>query len=266
MTDTNDAASLDALLDVPQTAAPGKEPASTPVATEGGGQQTGETKETAPPAASTQQQPPSAEPKMVPVTALESERRKRQEYERELEELRKKVQPQQHQQTQPQQQKKGPQPPDPFTDPAGFAEFVQSQVEERFLTHRLNDSEERAIATYGAEVVDAAYEAVLKAGPHEAQRLLGTKDPYAELVKWHKRQLAMAEVGDDLDAYKARLREELMAELQGGGGTPNPASDPAQNQARVPKSLGRVPSAQPRDESSGRFKSGTAPLSEILGE
>jgi hypothetical protein len=265
MTDTNDAASLDALLDVPQASAAAAEPAVTPSAAPEGSQQPGEKDdETAPPAASAQQQTAGSEPKMVPVTALEKERRKRQEYERELEALRKQLQPEQ--QTQQQQQRQGPQPPDPFTDPAGFAEFVQAQVEERFLTHRLNDSEERAIATYGADVVDAAYEAVLKAGPHEAQRLLATKDPYAELVKWHKRQLAMAEVGDDIEAYKARLREELLAELQGGGKAPNPASNPSQTPAaKVPKTLGRTPSVQPRDES-GRFASGPAPLTEILGE
>jgi UDP-N-acetylglucosamine:LPS N-acetylglucosamine transferase len=52
--------------------------------------------------------------------------------------------------------------------------------------------------------------------------VVGSPNRYAEAVKWHHRQSARAEIGDDPAAYKARLeaelREQILAELGGSSG------------------------------------------------
>lgn len=47
-------------------------------------------------------------------------------------------------------------------------------------------------------------------------------DPFGEIIRWHaeqQRQAALAEIGDPA-AYRERIRAELLAEMQGGGGEP----------------------------------------------
>jgi hypothetical protein len=43
----------------------------------------------------------------------------------------------------------------------------------------------------------------------EHQRIMASDHPYGELVAWHKRQSVLREIGEDPEAYKAKLRDEL---------------------------------------------------------
>lgn len=134
---------------------------------------------------------------------------------------------QQVQQRQAPQQPVQQQPaPDPYTDPEGWA---QHQEQQQFIARRhdiANMSEAFARRTLGVEIVEKAKAWALQT-PGAAQHFfMRAADPYGELVDAYKRQEAMQRIGPDPDAYekqmKAKLREEILAELKTGQGKPQP--------------------------------------------
>lgn len=224
---------------------------------------TGETQETlAPPAGSAIKEEPR-EAQRIPVKALEDERRKRQDLERQLQEMQKRIAgpPRQDPQAPP------PQQPDWFVEPERAAQHMMAQMEERRLNDRANMSERIAVRTHGAELVEEAKRAAIEAGVGR-YFFVNSADPYDDLITWHRKQKFVSEIGDDPEAYKQRLREELMAELGQGNPQPPPSAVPppapgARPKAPVPKSLAAQPSAQPRDDR-GRWSQGPVSLSQIL--
>lgn len=203
----------------------------------------------APPAAQSQPNAEPAEGPTVPRKALEDERGKRQTLERQLAEM-------QRQLTAP---KPAAQPPaDWFADPEGAAKQLYHQMEEMRLNDRANLSERAAVRAYGKELVAEAREAAMQAGIAR-QLYERSPDPYDDLIQWYRKQKFIAEIGDDPEAYKQRLRDELRAEMSQG------SNQQAAQSAKppVPKSLASVPSAQPRD-SGGRFAPSAPSLSQLL--
>lgn len=165
--------------------------------------------------------------RFVPLTELKSEREKRQEaqrlreesdrrameYERRALDAERRALAVQQQYAQPQQQY-APQAPDPFTDPEAYREYVEGNARAAAVNERLNISQMMAEQVHGEEVVAKALKAALDAGIN--QQFVNQRNPYDALVKWHKQQMAMAEVGDDLGAYEKRIREKVLAELKAG--------------------------------------------------
>jgi len=168
----------------------------------------------------------------VPRKALEDERRKRQEYEAKLREIE-------------QAQKRKP-APDPVVDPKGFASHVQRDTQMQLLNERMNMSEQLVRSAHGNEAVDAATRAFIEEARKDTAlhaRMLRQQNPYQFVMDWHKREQTLAEVGD-LDAYKKKLREEILAEAKG-----NPAIlgddflASVQPRPKAPTSLSQHPSA-----------------------
>jgi hypothetical protein len=211
----------------------------------------------APPAEADPSKEEPKESRTVPVKALEDERRKRQDIERQFADLQRVLTAQQKTPKGPEQPQ---QAPDWFTDPEGAARHLQSQFEQQRLWDRGVMSETLAKEKYGNEIVDEAVQAALAAGIAR-HFYVGSSHPYADVVAWYKKQKVLSEIGDDPDAYRQKLREEVLAEL--GQQVPSQPQVSAQkSKAPVPKSLAGVPSAQPRDER-GRFANPPS-LSEIL--
>ena len=168
--------------------------------------------------------------RFVPLTELKSEREKRQEaqrlreesdrrameYERRALDAERRALAVQQQYAQPQQQQFAPQVPDVFTDPDGFREYVEGNARMAAVNERLNMSQMMAEQVHGEKLVAEALEAATKAGVN--QQFISQRHPYEALVKWYKKQSAMAEVGDDLGAYEKRIREKVLAELKAGNG------------------------------------------------
>jgi hypothetical protein len=73
-------------------------------------------------------------------------------------------------------------------------------------------SEMLAKKDFGAETVETARNAALQAGL--GNHFLAQQDPYQELMKWHRGQIAAKEIGDPT-TYKERLKAEILAELKG---------------------------------------------------
>ena len=170
----------------------------------------------------------------------------------------------------PKQEQKAPEtPPDLFEDPNAFVEHIkrdfQQQIEELKTQHhreRLNQSIESAKARHG-DVFDAAWKALTSAPrtPENAElvrRMELSPNPGEALVTWHRRNETLREVGDDPEAYKARLaedarkslmadpefRKQLLAEMRGEAMTGD--NGRPRTETRLPKSLNKAPGGNGR--------------------
>lgn len=133
--------------------------------------------------------------------------------------------------------------PDPLTDPEGFATHQQAAFDQKILRERVNMSGLMAEQVYGKEVVDAAFEALKeKQDEFTYQRIMSSPHPYDALVKWHKREQVLSEVGEDAAAYKARIIAEFQAQQQAPAAGLAPAAPPQQQKPVIPpSSLTRAP-------------------------
>ena len=149
--------------------------------------------------------PAVSEPKedrFAPLSALLDERDKRQAAQRQAEELQRKL-------AQFEAQQAAPQAPDFYEDPEG-------RINQALWNERLNTSELVARNTHGDAKVDEAREAFLAAAqknPALQMELRGSRHPYDFVVSWHKRTRALSEIGDDPDAYRAKLQEEIRQQV-----------------------------------------------------
>lgn len=203
----------------------------------------------------------------VPRKALEDERRKRQDLERQLAEYTKATQPAPQQQQRPQQQHQPVITQEDlerlwWENPVQAAAIVQElavqrasqEADNRMISWHLNRSEKKAVKAHGDEIVTAAVNEAIRLGKN--REFFEEDDPYQALVDWYKD----IEVARNPQSLKDQIRAELMAEM----GLSSPGSAPAQKtKAPVPRSLASTASAQPRDDR-GRYQGPTS-LEDILG-
>jgi hypothetical protein len=178
--------------------------------------------EQAPVEQQTQAQDPNAN-RQVPLSELLSERKQRQEEQRLRMEAEARAKAyEQINQRQPQHQPP-PQaqiePPDFITDPEGALSYHLQRQHQQHVNMMLNQSEIMARDKFGDELVDAALKAAQTAGA--TGQFMDKPHPWGELVKWHKRQQTLQVVGDDPDAFRKKIEEEVrqkvLAELKAGG-------------------------------------------------
>jgi hypothetical protein len=88
--------------------------------------------------------------------------------------------------------------------------FARDQAIGRFDEGKVNDAEQAFLGALRQGALD----------PADYRRVVNSPNRYAAAVRWHERQVARAEIGDDPSAYKARLeaelRDKILAELGGG--------------------------------------------------
>lgn len=156
-------------------------------------------------------------------------------------------------------------PPNPATDPGGYAAYVAQQAEAKVWTAQmhghLNASERALRAVIGKEAVDAMVAEVkpeFERNPALHREFLSQDDPYG----WLHQKLTVVrlarEVTTDPEAYKARLRAEWEAE-RGGAAPAAPRVSPA---AGLPPSLASARSVAAR---SAPAWTGPTPLSDLVG-
>lgn len=138
-------------------------------------------------------------------------------------------------------------PPDPLTDPEGAFSHLKSEFQQQLINQNVNFSEARARDKFGDEVVNAALQAAHQVGI--AHRFQTTPDPIGDVVRWHKRQTAMARIGDDVDGYEKRIRDEerqkTIEDLKAGRVSVMPGQTPQQPQ-RFPGSLNDATASGPQ--------------------
>lgn len=211
----------------------------------------------------------AAEPGTVPQKALHASREREKEARQEAENLRQKIAQmegqinllaqQRQQPAQATEQAPAPEPWDP-----GYTDYVQAPLKEQMQQQREQFSLTLANDKFGAETVEAAYNAMrqgLQQDPSarsDYQRIMASPHPYGELVTWHQRRQALAEVGTDPKAYREKVRAEIMAELQSQ--PPATQQQPAA-QRPMPTSFANARNEGPRTQAT---YSGPKPLSEIM--
>lgn len=171
---------------------------------------------------------------MVPHQALHAERQRSRRYSEEVADFRRQLAETNARMAQlveavtPRQAP--PAPPDFFDNPEAATRFEVAQaVSPEF--ERINQTlhafaRENAIGRFDEAKVDEAERAFIGAlqtgrlDPADYRRVVNSPNRYAEAVRWHQRQAARAEIGDDPSAFRARveaeLREKILAELNGG--------------------------------------------------
>jgi hypothetical protein len=103
-----------------------------------------------------------------------------------------------------------PAKPDPLLDPDGYAKLVREEVREEMLAERRETSLQNAHKTYKAEFEEAYSAAQKHIDPVLKARMQQSRDPGETLIEWHREMKTRAEVGTDLNAYRQRLRDELL--------------------------------------------------------
>lgn len=164
---------------------------------------------------------------------LRAERERTRALEEQLARLVQTLQPQ----PQPQPKAEEP-PPDMFAEPDKWGkhlvEPLVQPLQDQLVAQRQFYSHRFAVQAHGPEKVDEAYKALNEAVDRgELSRdgveaaLRGSMDPAGEIIGWHRKRRALTEIGDDPEAYRQRVRQEIEAELRGPAPTPQPAPPPA---------------------------------------
>lgn len=102
--------------------------------------------------------------------------------------------------------------PDVFEDPEGYAKFMGTQLQKTQQSIRAEMSEVMALEAYGKDVVDEAFAAVKASG--EGARFLNSQHPYGDMVKWHKQQKVLQEIGDDPAAFRQKVETEVRQQIE----------------------------------------------------
>lgn len=125
-----------------------------------------------------------------------------------------------------------------------------------------------AVAEHGQDSVTDAYAAIesrFRAGDPNAmgeyRRIMSSGDPWGELVKWHKRESAVAEMGTDPAAYREKLKAQILAELGQSAPQPQASNGAAPAAPNLPTDLARARNVAPR---TGPAWSGPEPLKDIF--
>ncbi len=143
--------------------------------------------------------------------------------------------------------------PDPVVDPTGYQAHFSNALDSRMREMEANFSFRLAHATH-KETFEKAYTDMVRranAGdPSIVRQVMASPDPGENLIRWYKREQTIATVGDDPEAFKAKLLEDALKDeaylakaierakaMNGGGGN---GSSTVRNITKLPPSLNRA--------------------------
>lgn len=177
----------------------------------------------------------------VPVRHVQGILRELQETRRELQEIKRGQQPQPHQ--------RAPQSDQDFetrffSNPREVLNEVVQTFGQQLASVRLETDLELAQMRHGPDAFKTAFQAYMDAvgdGNNLPlyQRVMTAPSPGEEIVKWHRENTLVTETGGDLNAFRERLRAEIMQELgmapaNGQPGQPSPRQQAVQDAPRNP--------------------------------
>lgn len=186
----------------------------------------------------------------IPKKAHLEERRKRQEAERRLKELEDRLN----------HQPQHAEPPSWDMDPQSAAAQLHNQFAMQLFETKVATSEMLMRERHqDYDDIVAEFSEQARANPALIQQMMQHPSPAKFAYETGRQLRLMTEIGTDPEAYKAKLREQILAEL---GQSPAPKAD-TKPAAPVPRSLARDVSQQPRN-TKGQFD-GPPSLEDILG-
>lgn len=158
-------------------------------------------------------EPPSAQDDQEPTDPVarghyaraRDERKKRQEMEKELLQLRQQM-----------AQIQNP-PPDPHSQPHEYQAYQQQEARRLALNNTLNLSEKYATAKYGQQDVEKAqalFQQAAQANPALYEQFWSLDDPYDWLLTQYRQYEFLQEAGNDPGAYRKKLKEQFRKEWE----------------------------------------------------
>lgn len=114
--------------------------------------------------------------------------------------------------------------PDFFENPTAATLHTVGPQFDEFRSVMQANSRIIAETKHGDDAVEQADQAFSRAfqsrtlDPADYQRVINSPNIYDAAVKWHKRQQAQAEIGDDPAAYREKLKAQIKAELEAEAG------------------------------------------------
>lgn len=154
---------------------------------------------------------PTAPTPAIPPSVLRESNERARSAERERDEMRGRLAAYEQSQRQPQQPQVAP---EIWDDPNGAIRHVVGPQFEQFNQMFLAQARELAEVRHTPEKVSQAEQAFMAAMNNRSldqadyQRVVNSPNRYAAAVQWHQRQAVLSEVGNDPEAYKARVLEE----------------------------------------------------------
>ena len=149
----------------------------------------------------------------VPSWRLREIAEERRAAQAERDQLRAELTRLQMQQRQPPQEQKQPEQIDPLLDPQGFANRIRADFDQRLRETQLNANLAIAEVKHG-ETFQKAFEAVLKEGQNGNRQLVNhltsQANPGEAIVSWFKQQELVRETNGDINAYRQKMRDELL--------------------------------------------------------
>jgi len=152
-------------------------------------------------------------------------------------------------------------------DPNQAKHYVNQIVAENLLVQKVITSQELMRDRHeDYDEVEAIFAEEMERDPSLQQKMWADPMPAKFAYTQGKKFKAMREIGDDPAAFKERIKQELLAEIQGQQPAAPAAAPPVQTLARPvpqpPKTLAGVPSAS-RDPVKHPWK-GPTPLDQLL--
>lgn len=194
-------------------------------------------------------EPEEQEQKHVPLAALQEARGENRTLKERLAHIEKMI----AQNATPNQP--APKVPDIYAEPEAYQGYIQQQLSMVQANTIAEMSERFARTQHGEDVVNEAFETAKSQGLID--RFRGSRDPWGDLVKWHKTQKVAAEIGDDPEQWRAKEREKLKREIQA-----ELTAQSVRPTARPSPSLAGQPNLGTRG---GPEWGGPTPLDDILG-
>lgn len=195
-----------------------------------------------------QRQAPAQQQQDAPLTPreqallrdLREERRQRQE-------LQQRFTPQQPQQQGPDFETRF------FSDPQAVLNEVTQSFATQLATVRLEQDLNLAEIRHGSDVFKTAFEAYMGSvqdgsNPALYQRVMASQSPGEEIVRWHREHSLLQETGGDVNAFRERIRQEILAEMNGQAPAGRAQADVprAPNGQFAPRHEVRLPTATSR--------------------
>jgi hypothetical protein len=216
-------------------------------------------------------------PGTVPHAALAKEREKVKRYTEQVAEFERKLAEQDARWAQRfeqltaslQPKPQAPQAPDFWEAPEQAMDYRLNQaltpVQQALQSQREEFSRMMAIEKFGEGAINEAYQALagLKAAnPAEFQaaysKVMSSPHPFGSLVNWHAQQKTLSEIGTDPEAYREKIKAEILAEMQANGGQPGALAAPA---AAMPSNFATARNVGTR---AGPAWAGPTPLADIF--
>ena len=232
------------------------------------------------PEAATEDEAPVPDGPNVPVSALQAERKQRQDWKekalrsegelteirRQQAELQKKLDDAMRTPAPAAPQARAAEAPNPNEDPIGFITWQQEQLRIKAIDERLNLTEEMLRDKEGDEAVNAAiaaFKVMRETDPALQTKFIDSPNPYRWMFKEVQKRQAAAKIGNDPVAYESEMRAKLRAEWEAeqAAAVGAPAPTDATPRVSLPVSLATARSAGNR---AAPGFAGPTPLEELF--